>query len=92
MGVRAALGATPGALIRQIVRSGLALAGAGSAIGIAAFLASGRIIERFVYGVSTYDLPTLVAVLLLLATVAVLASLVPAMRAARADPVVALRE
>jgi putative ABC transport system permease protein len=92
MGVRAALGATPGALIRQIVRSGLALAGAGSAIGIAAFLASGRIIERFVYGVSTYDLPTLVGVLLLLATVAVLASLVPALRAARADPVIALRE
>jgi putative ABC transport system permease protein len=92
MGVRAALGATPRILVRQIVAGGLALAGAGATIGVASFLAAGRVLDRFVYGVAPSDPVTLAAVVGLLATVAIAASLVPAIRAARADPLVALRE
>lgn len=92
MGVRAALGATPGALVRQVIAGGLALAGMGAVIGVAAFLAAGKVVNRFVYGVAPSDPVTLTAVVLLLGAVAIVASLLPAMRASRADPVVAMRE
>jgi putative ABC transport system permease protein len=92
IGVRAALGATPGRLVRRVVGNGLVLTSIGAAIGLALFLAAGRIIDRFVYGVAASDPVTLAGVALLLVAVALLASFVPAVRAARADPLVTLRE
>lgn len=92
MGVRAALGATPGQLIGVIVRHGLALCAAGAAIGIAGFLAAGKIVNHFAVGVSASDPVTLAGVVILLGVVALVACLVPAIRAARSDPLVALRE
>jgi putative ABC transport system permease protein len=92
MGVRAALGATPGQLIGVIVRHGLALCAAGAAIGVAGFLAAGRIVNHFAVGVTASDPVTLAGVVILLGVVAMVACLVPAIRAARSDPLVALRE
>jgi putative ABC transport system permease protein len=92
LGLRAALGATPGGLVRLVVRRGLALTLLGAVAGGAAFLAMSRLVSRFVFGVSPGDPLTLAAVATTLGVVAVLACLVPAVRAARSDPLVALRE
>jgi putative ABC transport system permease protein len=70
---------------------GILLIGAGLAVGTAAALASGRVIAGLLYGVKPADPPTLVAVALFLAGVAVLATYVPARRATHVDPMVALR-
>lgn len=92
IGLRAALGATPGGLVRLVVRRGIGLALAGAAIGTAGFLAARRLVARFVFGVSPSDPLALGGMVLLLGVVAVLASLVPAARAARVDPQTILRE
>jgi len=92
IGVRAALGATPGGLVRLVVRRGLGLTLVGAAIGTAGFLAARGVVGRFVFGVSPSDPLALAAMVLLLGVVAVLASVVPAARAARVDPQAVLRE
>ncbi|HEV8151243.1 MAG TPA: FtsX-like permease family protein [Gemmatimonadales bacterium] len=92
IGLRAALGATPGGLVSMIVSRGLLLTLLGIGIGVAAFVAAGRLVERFVYGVSTWDPLTIGAVALLLGAVALVACLLPAVRAARVNPLIALRE
>jgi predicted permease len=91
IGVRLALGAAPGEVSRMIVGRGLLLAGGGVVIGLAGALALGRFLSGVLYGVAPSDPATLVAVVGALATVAWLASWVPARRASRVDPVVALR-
>jgi len=92
IGVRMALGATPASILSMVARRGLALAATGLAIGIVASLATGRLIATLLYGVQPNDPATLVAVSLLLLVIALLACLVPARRASRVDPLVALRQ
>jgi predicted permease len=91
IGVRMALGAGAGEVLRSILGQGIRLAGLGVALGLAASFAVTRLMGTFLVGVSTSDPPTFVAVVALLALVAVLACLAPALRAARVDPARTLR-
>ena len=91
MGVRVALGAQRGDVLRLVVGQGTRLAVVGVAIGAVAALAGGRALASRLYGVSASDPFTLTAVAGTLVAVAVLASWLPARRATRVDPVVALR-
>jgi putative ABC transport system permease protein len=92
IGIRRALGARAGDVLRMVVGRAMALAAGGLLIGLLASLALTRLLAGFLYGVSATDPLTLAAVALLLVVVALLASAVPARRAARLDPMVALRE
>lgn len=96
IGLRMALGARRRDVLRLILGQGLRLAALGIGLGLTAALGLGRVWQRWledlVHGVGTLDLMTFVAVPLLLTAVAVLACLVPAWRAARVAPQVALRE
>jgi predicted permease len=92
IGVRIAVGATEGNVTRMVLRSAMQLSLLGVAIGLVAALLSGRFLEsQLALGVSPRDPLTLVGISALLAAVAVLASLLPALRAARLDPMTALR-
>ncbi len=91
IGVRVALGAERGDVLRLIMRRGLLLTATGLAIGIVAALALGRFVASLLYGVTPTDPATLLAVALFLALVAMLASYLPARRATRVDPMVALK-
>ena len=91
IGVRIALGAGRGEVVGMIVREGLAMAAAGSAVGLAGSFALTRLMARILYGVGPTDAVTFVAVPVLLALVAIAASWVPARRAVRIDPIAALR-
>jgi ABC-type antimicrobial peptide transport system permease subunit len=90
-GVRLALGAKRGEILGMVLRQGAALTLAGLAIGLVAALALGRVMMRFLYGITPTDPLTLVGVLVVLAFVAFAACVVPARRATRVDPLVALR-
>jgi ABC-type antimicrobial peptide transport system permease subunit len=91
IGIRLALGAKPASILSLILGEGLRLVGLGAAIGLAAALAATRYVESQLYDVSPTDPLTFAAVCLLLTTVAVVACLIPARRAMRVDPAVALR-
>ena len=91
IGIRMALGAQRSSVLRLVVGSGLMLALTGVAIGTAAAVLATRALARLVFGVSTTDLGVFASVALVLTTVAVTAALVPALRASRVDPLVALR-
>jgi len=91
IGVRMALGATARDVRRLIVRQGMALALAGIVVGLLAGLALARVESRLLYGVGTVDVPTYLVVPVVLAGVALLATLLPARRATRIDPLAALR-
>ncbi len=91
IGIRMALGASGADVRRMVVRRGMGLAGTGLALGLAGALLAGRFIAGFLYGVSPSDPGILTAILLLFGSVALLASWLPAARAARLDPMRALR-
>ena len=91
IGVRSALGATPENVRRMILSQGLWLAGVGMLIGLTASVALGRFLATQLYDVSPVDLVTIAASAALLGAVALLASLLPAARAAGASPLGALR-
>jgi putative ABC transport system permease protein len=91
IGIRAALGASAGSLLRLILRGGMGLTAAGLAIGFAGALAITQLMGNLLFGVGARDPATLAAVAAGLACVALLACYVPARRAAKVDPVVALR-
>jgi len=91
IGIRLALGATLSDVFRMIVVEGMKPTLLGVAIGAAGALALGRVMSSFIYGVSLTDPTTFLAVATVLAMVALLASVIPAFRAARVDPIVALR-
>jgi putative ABC transport system permease protein len=91
IGIRAALGAKRTDVVRLVVVEGMTPTLVGIAVGAIAAVAAGRIMERFVFGVSASDPLTLAAVSGTLALVALMASLVPAYRASRLDPSDVLR-
>jgi ABC-type antimicrobial peptide transport system permease subunit len=91
MGIRAALGASERTLLRLILDRGVRLTLIGLAIGAAGAIALTRLMATLLFGVGARDPLTMVSVGVILAGVAIMASYVPARRATRVDPVVALR-
>jgi ABC-type antimicrobial peptide transport system permease subunit len=91
LAVRSALGAQRRDIVGLVLRQGLAMTAAGIALGTLAALATARSLAALLYGVTPYDRLTYIAVPLLVALVSVLACLTPALRAARVDPMRALR-
>jgi putative ABC transport system permease protein len=92
IGIRVALGAEVKDILRLIVTEGMKPALIGLLLGVGGAFALGRVIASFIYGISAYDPLTFAAVAALLAAVALLASIIPAYRAARIEPTRALRE
>ena len=92
IGIRMALGAAEQAIIRMIVRRGMLLAAIGLAVGLAASTILVRALSGLLYGVTRFDTVSFAAGPLILVAVALLACLIPALRAASVDPLVALRE
>jgi putative ABC transport system permease protein len=91
IGIRVALGAQQMQMLGLIMRHGLLLAGIGVAVGLGAAFGLTRLLARLLFGVAPRDPITFVAATLLLAGVALFACWVPARRAAKVDPMVALR-
>jgi ABC-type antimicrobial peptide transport system permease subunit len=91
IGIRMAMGAEGSDVLKMVVRMGLRLVGIGVAIGLIMSLLIGRVIATQLWGVSAYDPWTLVCVPLVLLITGIVACWIPARRAARVDPLVALR-
>jgi predicted permease len=91
LGIRMALGATPRGIRVLVVRHGIVVAVAGVALGLAGALVVGRFMRSLLFGINATDPVTFVSIALLLGLVALVASYVPARRAARIDPMLALR-
>jgi putative ABC transport system permease protein len=91
IGIRMALGAQVGDVVGMVVRQGMRLAAIGLVVGAAGALATTRFLGTMLYGVGAADPATFVAIPAILAAVALVASWLPARRAARIDPMVALR-
>ncbi|HSC29183.1 MAG TPA: ABC transporter permease [Vicinamibacterales bacterium] len=91
IGVRMAFGARPGQVVRAIVRDSAVPIAAGTALGVGGALLATRVIESFLFETAPTDPVTLAAVALMLASAGCLAALVPALRAAKVDPVASLR-
>ena len=91
IGIRMALGASPGQIVWNVLGFGVRLAGIGLAIGLAAAFAATRLLSSLLYGVRPTDAITFAVVSLILLAVALIASYLPARRATRVDPIVALR-
>ena len=92
IGVRMALGARRGEMLGMVLGDGARLAGFGFIAGIAAALAAGRLLAGMLYGVRPNDPEVLIAVPLVLGLVALAATLIPARRASRVDPAIAIRD
>jgi putative ABC transport system permease protein len=91
IGIRLALGARPNNIVALVMKQGLRLVLLGLALGLAGAYALTRLLGRLLYGVSAADAPTFAVITLLLLLVALLACWIPARRAMRVDPLVALR-
>jgi macrolide transport system ATP-binding/permease protein len=91
IGIHVALGAQRGDVLRMVLGHGMALVAAGGAAGLAAGFAISRLLARFLYGLPAGDPVTFAAVAAALVAVALIANYVPARRALRVDPMVALR-
>jgi ABC-type antimicrobial peptide transport system permease subunit len=91
IGIRVALGARRWDVLRLVLRHSVQMAVLGVLIGVAASLALTRLMDKMLYGVSATDPITFVAVAIILTSVALAASYIPARRAMRVDPIVALR-
>ncbi len=91
LGVRLALGASGGQLVGMVMREGMQLAVIGLAIGAAVALAVSRFARTLLYGIQPTDPPTYLAIALVLALATAVATLIPARRASRVDPMTALR-
>jgi putative ABC transport system permease protein len=91
IGIRMALGANRRDVLKMVVGQGLMLTAVGVAVGLAGALALTRLMASLLYGVTATDPATYVIVSVLLVAVATLACYLPALRATRVDPMVALR-
>ncbi len=91
LGIRLALGAEPMSLLGLVVRDGLRLTLVGVTLGVVGALLAGKAMGSLIYGISAWDPRTMVGAALTVVMVAVVASLLPARRAARVDPMVSLR-
>jgi putative ABC transport system permease protein len=91
LGLRIALGATPRGIVVLVMREGLAFVVAGGIAGVAGALAATRLIKSMLFQTTATDAPTLIFVVLLFASTAALASYWSARRAARTDPMIAMR-
>jgi putative ABC transport system permease protein len=91
IGVRMALGAKQRDVLNMVLGQAAKLAVFGLAIGLAGALLATRVLQTLLFGVHAYDLSTFALIGFLLASVALLASFLPALRATRVDPMVALR-
>ena len=91
LGIRLALGATARQVVKDVVRPGIVLAATGVAIGSAAALAVVRLLQSFLWGVTPNDPLTFAVVVVTLLAVALVASLIPALRVLRLDPALTLR-
>jgi putative ABC transport system permease protein len=91
IGIRGALGASSGDVLRLILRGGMSMAGLGLLLGCAGAFALTRLLSNLLFGVGARDPATMVGVMVLLAAVALLACYIPARRATKVDPIVALR-
>jgi len=92
MGVRLALGAVPGSLVRSVLRDGLALALFGGVLGVALAIQVGSLVKSRLFGVESIDPLSLAAAFVLLGAVALLAAFIPAMRVTKVNPVEVLRD
>ena len=92
IGIRMALGANASDALRMMLREGLVLTGIGAAVGLALSLVVGKMLSTLLYRVDSFDPLVLSAAPLLLAAVSLIACYIPARRAARLDPMVALRD
>jgi predicted permease len=91
IGIRMALGASSGNILRMVLGQGMSLTLAGVTLGLVGAFVAAHLLESFLFGVATTDAATFVSVALLLGLVALLACWIPARRATRVDPMVALR-
>jgi putative ABC transport system permease protein len=91
IGIRMALGASPGSVRKMVVFQGMRLAAIGVAIGVAAALGLTRFMASLIYGVKTWDPAVFVTIAALLSAVSWIATYIPARRASRVDPMVSLR-
>ncbi|MEW5919118.1 MAG: ABC transporter permease, partial [Gemmatimonadota bacterium] len=91
IGIRMALGADGGSIVRLVMRQIMTIVGVGSLLGLAGAVAMSGSMRSLVFGISATDPLTLVAVVVVLVAVAAFAAIVPAMRAARVHPVIAVR-
>jgi putative ABC transport system permease protein len=91
IGLRAALGAAPGALMRMVLREAFLLVAAGVALGLPATIASVRVLGSLLFGIAATDTTTMALAALVLAMIAAIAAWLPARRAAAVDPATALR-
>jgi ABC-type antimicrobial peptide transport system permease subunit len=91
IGIRMALGAAPQDILRMVLRQSVVIVGVGLAVGLAAAFAGTRAIASFIVGVRPTDTATFVTVVVLLAVIALIACWIPARRATRVNPLVALR-
>jgi putative ABC transport system permease protein len=92
IGVRMALGAQPRDILTVVVGHGLLLVAAGLAVGLVGAFAVSRLLTNLLFGISTLDPVTFIGVPVTLGLMALIASYIPALRAVRIDPVVALRQ
>jgi putative ABC transport system permease protein len=91
IGVRAALGASPGDVVRMVLRRGMTLTVAGVLLGLIAAALASRVVVSMLFGVSRLDAATYLGVAALLSAVAAVACVLPAVRAARVDPASTLK-